>query len=77
MKENTNQGAFVKRLKERQLTQMQLAVEMGKSLYTVQCWASGRHVPALSPVETQNLCRVLGCSLDELVEIFPIKKANA
>ena len=77
MKEATDKGAFMKRLKERQLTQRQLAVEMGKSVYTVQCWASGRHVPTLSPVEMQSLCRLLECSLDELVEMFPLTKANA
>ncbi len=67
----------MKRLKERQLTQQQLAVEMGKSLHTVQSWATGRHVPTLSPVEMQNLCELLDCSLAELVEMFPLKKANA
>ena len=67
----------MKRLKERRLTQMQLAIQMGKSLYTVQSWASGRHVPTLSPVEMQDLCKLLDCSLDELVEMFPVKKANA
>jgi transcriptional regulator with XRE-family HTH domain len=77
MKEAANKGAFMRRLKERQLTQMQLAVEMGKSLYTVQAWATGKHVPTLSPVEMQNLCKLLDCSLDELAEMFPLKKANA
>jgi transcriptional regulator with XRE-family HTH domain len=77
MKETTNQGAFMKRLKERQLTQQKLAVGMGKSLQTVQSWAAGRHVPRLTPVEMQNLCGLLDCSLAELVEMFPVIKENA
>lgn len=67
----------MKRLKERRLTQQQLATEMGKSLYTVQSWATGRHVPTLSPIEMRNLCTLLDCSLDELAEMFPLKKGNA
>jgi transcriptional regulator with XRE-family HTH domain len=77
MKETTKREAFMKRLKERQLTQQQLAVEMGKSLHTVQSWATGRHVPTLSPVEMQKLTEILDCSLGELVEMFPLKKSNA
>ena len=64
----------MRRLKERQLTQQKLATEMGKSLYTVQCWASGKHLPRLNPVEMKNLCGLLDCSLDDLAEMFPLKE---
>jgi transcriptional regulator with XRE-family HTH domain len=73
MKQTTNQGDFMERLKERQLTQQKLAVAMGKSVQTVGSWAAGRHVPRLSPFEMQNLCQLLDCSLVELVEMFPEK----
>lgn len=77
MEETSKQGAFMKRLKERQLTQQKLAVGMGKSLQTVQSWATGRHVPKLTPIEMKTLCSLLDCSLDELAEMFPLKKGNA
>jgi transcriptional regulator with XRE-family HTH domain len=74
MEKSTNRKAFVSKLKERQLTQQQLAVLMGKSLRTVQGWVSGEYTPTLTPSETLRFCSLLECSLEELESMFPNKK---
>lgn len=50
------------------LTQIKVANAIGVTETTISSWERGLHVPALSFKQTQTLCRILQCTLDDLVE---------
>jgi DNA-binding XRE family transcriptional regulator len=49
------------------LTQRQVAQAIGVTDQTVSNWEQGVYSPRLTPAQTLALCRVLECSLEELV----------
>ena len=53
-----------KRLK---LTQRQLAEAVGVTDQTISNWEKEVYTPTLTPSQTLALCKVLQCSLEELV----------
>ncbi len=61
---------FVERRKQLNLTQKQVGDALGITSRTVQSWELGENVPRLTLDKTLSLCRVLNCSLEELVEYF-------
>jgi transcriptional regulator with XRE-family HTH domain len=58
-------------LRKKGMTQQDLAVILGRALGTVQNWIRGVSIPELTPEETIQLCRAVGCSLEELAQMFP------
>ena len=52
--------------KEAGLTQRQLAEQMGVTVTTVSNWETGLRKPALTPLKMFQLCKILGCSLEQL-----------
>ena len=50
------------------LTQKQVADAVGVTVQTVSNWETGTYNPKLTLKQTAALCRVLQCSLDELIE---------
>ena len=55
------------------LTQEDVASSLGVSRQTVGKWESGRAIPELEKLIA--LCDLLGCSLDELLEVFGIERS--
>ncbi len=53
-----------KRLK---LTQRQVAEAVGVTDQTISNWENEVYTPTLTPAQTLALCKVLQCSLEELV----------
>jgi len=61
-------GQKIMNLRKRlNLTQRQVAHAIGVTDQTVSNWEQGVYSPRLTPAQTLALCRVLGCSLEELV----------
>lgn len=52
------------------LTQRQVAEVVSVTVQTVSNWETGRSEPKLTPEQTLLLCRILQCSLEELVKGF-------
>ena len=50
------------------LTQRQVAEQMGVTVTTISHWETGLKKPALSPSKMFQLCKILNCSLEQLVE---------
>lgn len=61
---------IVERRKQLNLTQKQVGDALGITSRTVQSWELGENVPRLTLDKTLRLCRVLNCTLEELVEYF-------
>ncbi|WP_088890510.1 helix-turn-helix transcriptional regulator [Leptolyngbya ohadii] len=53
--------------KSRNLTQKQVADCVCVTDQTVSNWETGRSEPKLTPKQTLALCKILQCSLEELV----------
>ena len=53
------------------LSQVDLANMLDRGLATVQTWVSGTSTPELTPEEALEMCRVFGCSLEDLASMFP------
>jgi len=53
------------------LTQRQVANELGLTVGTVSNWEARRKHLRLDPPQMVVLCKVLGCSLEELANEFP------
>jgi len=51
------------------LTQEDLANALTVSIQTISNWETSTGAPKLLPQQTQSLCRILGCSLEELATI--------
>jgi len=49
------------------LTQRQVATALGITDQTVSNWEQEIHQPKLTPAQTLALCKILKCSLEELV----------
>jgi transcriptional regulator with XRE-family HTH domain len=58
-------------LAEQRLTQEGLARAIGRHATTVRSWIGGRSTPELTPEEFMELCKVLGCTPEQLVLMFP------
>ena len=52
------------------LTQVQVAILLGKSPSAVAKWEARDYIPTGKPSEIKKLCEVYQCSLDELIEAF-------
>lgn len=63
-----------KRLK---LTQRQVAAAVGVTDQTVSNWENEIYTPTLTPAQTLALCKVLQCSLEELVAAITNGQANS
>lgn len=50
------------------VTQRQIALELGVTVTTVQNWEAGRHIPKLYPAQMKALCDLLNFTLEELAE---------
>lgn len=50
------------------ITQQQVANELGVSVTTVKNWEAGRHIPKLYLPQTKALCDLLNVTLEELVD---------
>jgi putative transcriptional regulator len=65
----TSVGEKLKQRRESlNLTQQQVADELGVTVTTVKNWEAGRHIPKLYLPQTKALCDLLKLSLDELVD---------
>lgn len=53
-----------------ELTQAQIATELGIRPQTVSNWEKGLAVPSLNPEQTLKLCRLLKVTLEDLVRGF-------
>lgn len=63
-------GEKIMNLRKRQnLTQRQLAQAVGVTDQTISNWEQGVYKPRLTPAQTLALCRILECSLEELVAV--------
>ena len=56
--------------KFKDLTQEQLALQIGVSVRTISRWETGKEKPKLSPEQFKKLGKVLGVSLEEMPEHF-------
>jgi transcriptional regulator with XRE-family HTH domain len=63
-------------LKERDVTQQQLADAAGVSLRAVQSWLSGEHRPRLYLDKTVEVCELLGLPLESLADLFKPEKTE-
>lgn len=52
------------------LTQVELAIKLGRSPSTIAKWEARDYVPKMTPSETKKLCEVYQCTLEELIEAF-------
>jgi len=67
---NLSFGEWIQAVRRRKgLRQKDLAVPLGVSVQTISDWETGAGVPKLMPHQTQQLCRLFECSLEELSEI--------
>ncbi|HEY9631584.1 MAG TPA: helix-turn-helix transcriptional regulator [Coleofasciculaceae cyanobacterium] len=53
---------------ELRITQRRLAIALDVTETTVRNWESSKHIPTLTPRQTQTMCRILQLSLDEFAE---------
>ncbi|MGP1375212.1 MAG: helix-turn-helix domain-containing protein [Almyronema sp.] len=52
------------------LTQVQLAIAIGKSPSTIAKWEARSVIPKGTPSEIKRLCNTYRCTLDQLIEAF-------
>jgi DNA-binding XRE family transcriptional regulator len=72
-----NSSRELMRLRKRLgLTQKQVADAVGVTDQSVSNWEAGRFEPRLTISQTQALCRVLQCSLDELPTFNDVEKSQ-
>ncbi|EGJ33038.1 MULTISPECIES: helix-turn-helix transcriptional regulator [Moorena] len=65
----TNLGDNLKKRRESlNITQREIAHELGVTVTTVQNWEAGRHIPKLYPNQLKALCDLLKVTLDELAK---------
>lgn len=65
----TSVGSKLKQQRESlNLTQQQVADELGVTVTTVKNWEAGRHIPKLYPAQMKALCDLLNFTLEELAE---------
>ncbi|MGB7443357.1 MAG: helix-turn-helix transcriptional regulator [Coleofasciculaceae cyanobacterium] len=65
----TSVGTKLKQQRESlNLTQQQVANELGVTVTTVKNWEAGRHTPKLYPAQMKALCDLLNFTLEELAE---------
>ncbi len=50
------------------LTQQQVADELGVTITTVQNWEADRHIPKLYPKQMKALCDILKFTVEDLAE---------
>lgn len=50
------------------LTQQQVADDLGVTVTTVKNWEAGRHIPKLYLPQTKALCNLLNFTLEDLAE---------
>lgn len=63
---------FVNMRKALGLTQEDVARELGVTARTVINWEKGHHEPKLTIRQIKSLCRLLGLSLDQIPDNFPL-----
>ncbi|MEM9906133.1 MAG: helix-turn-helix transcriptional regulator [Cyanobacteria bacterium P01_D01_bin.44] len=61
---------FVRRRKELNLTQEDIAKALNISTRSISSWESGQHLPRLTPRQTAIFCDLLQMSVHELAELF-------
>lgn len=67
---SSGKGRFVEKRKQLKLTQKQVADALGVTSRTIQSWELGETVPRLTLDKTLLLCKILNCTLEELVNCF-------
>ena len=60
----------MKRRRELNLTQQQIADAVGVSSRTVQRWELGENLPELNILQAFKLCKLLRCTIDDLARDF-------
>ena len=58
-------------LAKRDMTPEDLAKSIGRGITTIKSWISGDSLPEMTPLETKEICDLMGWSLDDLVRAFP------
>ena len=58
------------------LTQEALATLLGVTDHTVRNWEKGRAEPRLTIKQFKSLCRILGCSAEDLPDSFAPEEKN-
>lgn len=69
--EESSAESFVTLREQAGLTQDGLADILEVTDHTIRNWEKGRTVPEWTPTETLTVCRVLGCTLEQLANAFP------
>ncbi len=65
----TSLGEKLKQRRESlNVTQRQIALELGVTVTTVQNWEAGRHIPKLYPKQMKVLCELLQFTVEELAD---------
>lgn len=71
MKDEANEkSVFVRLRRELNLSQKQVADELGISEQTVRNWEHGKTVPQLTIPQVKKLCKLLQRSVDEIPDWF-------
>lgn len=63
----------------RRIQQREIAEALGVTVHTISNWENGRREAKLTIRQTKALCKVLGCTLDDLPDDLgpqPIPKDN-
>ncbi len=65
-------GSLGEKLKQRReslnLTQREVAAQVGVTIITVQNWEADRHIPKLYPKQTKALCDLLNFTVEDLAQ---------
>jgi putative transcriptional regulator len=65
----TSLGEKLKQRRESlNLTQREVAAEVGVTIITVQNWEAGRHIPKLYPKQMKALCDILKFTVEDLAQ---------
>ena len=71
MEVQLSSGENIAKLRKKQkLTQRRVAIAVGVTDQTVSNWETDVYQPHLTPAQTLALCKILQCSLEELVAAF-------
>mgnify|MGYP002777166840 FL=1 len=49
-------------------TQREVALELNVTTQTISNWETGQRVPRLTPKQTYDLCKILDCTLEDLID---------